>query len=132
MSTRRAAVLLFVVAFLTVPFPMLGLSGSVVPAARFLQLAAVLVALLMTEGAGGMVGLFTGLLAAHAFIYTGLLVAAAWGLGRLVLVRLASGPRLWLTLSVSLGLIGIASFASVYDTQFHHASVHARVWELYR
>ena len=55
--------------FVVWPLPLFGLDGSSIPAARFLQLAISLSALIATEGSGGLVGVFGLLLWAHAVVY---------------------------------------------------------------
>ncbi len=132
MSAGAAAVALFAVAALTIPFPLLGLDGSFVPVARYAQLAAVLLVLIAREGAAGMVGLLAGLMAAHAVVYAAVLGGASWFAVRFVLSRTSSRSRVGLVIGVALLLLALASFAPVYDTQFHHGSAHARLWELYR
>ena len=132
MSPRSAAILLFVVALLVVPFPLFGLAGSLVPAARYLQLAAVMLALIAQEGAGGMVLPLAGLLVAHALFYSGCLAVLAWVLGRVVLSRLSGGARRTLVWVAVIVMLVSASFAPLYDSQFHHASAHARLLDLYR
>jgi hypothetical protein len=130
-GARSAAFVLFVVSWATIPFPLFGVAGSLVPAARFTELAAVLVALVAREGAGGMVGSLTALVLAHALVYTGALALGAWLLSRFALSRLSPRLRVAVVASLSFVLVALASFAPLYDTQFHHASEHARLWELY-
>jgi len=133
-SARAAAAIVFAIACLTLPLPLLGLSGSLVPVARFAQLAAVMLVLVAAEGAGGMVGVFTALLVAHAVVYAGLLAVAAWLLARFALARLSPPRRSAAALGLCLAMIALAGALSLgdgYDTQFHHTSPHARIWELY-
>jgi hypothetical protein len=125
------AFLLFLVAFLTLPLPLLGLEGSLVPVGRYLQLTLVMLGLLAHEGAGGMVGSLTGLFVVHTLVYTSLLALAAWLLGRFVLPRLSISACRTVALVATLVMIVGASFAPLYDTQFHHSSIHARLLELY-
>lgn len=132
MSARAAAAVIFVAALVTVPLPLLGLAGSFVPAARFGQLAGVVVALIVEEGAGGMVGALAFLLIAHAVVYAVLLAAASWALARFVLAHLTPVLRAAAAVLVAAVLLGVASFAPIYDTQFHHSEPHARLGELYR
>ena len=132
MTARAAAIALFAVAALTIPFPLVGLDGSFIPVARYAQLATVLLALIAREGAGGMVGAIVGLIVGHAVVYAALLALGSWLIRRLALERASSRARagvvgVWVVL-----LLGVASFAPLYDTQFHHGSAHARLWELYR
>lgn len=132
MSVRQTAWLLFVVALATVPFPLLGIDGSTIPAARFFQLAGVLAALIAKEGAGGMVGLIALLLLVHALVWTGVLAMGTWGTARLLLSRVSPGVRAGLAVLLCGVALGVSSVTSLYDTQFHHNSAHARLWDLYR
>jgi len=132
MSPRAAGWVLFLVAFATVPLPLLGLEGARVPAARFAQLAAVMLGLVWHEGAGGMVGTLVLLFVGHAVVYTGLVALAAWGVARLVLPHLRDEARRTFVVLVAVALLLAASFGQLYDTPFHHASAHARLAELYR
>ncbi len=132
MSVRTAGVLLFVTAFVALPLPFFGLDGTLVPAARYGQLAAVLLGLLAHEGGGGAVGLLVLLFVAHAVLYTGLLALVAWVLARGVLRHLgARGCRI-LVVATSVSLLVVASQARIYDSPFHHSDAHARLLELYR
>lgn len=131
MSTRVAAWILFAAAFLSVPLPMLGLPGSLVPAARYLELGAVLVALLAREGPGGMVGVIAGLLLAHALVYGLALGLATRFVAAPLLARLQASARGAVALGLALGLLALASTAHLYDSQFHDTSAHARLLELY-
>ena len=131
MSARAAAVALFAGAVLTIPFPLLGLDGSFVPVARYAQLGAVLLALIAREGAGGMVGALTGLIVGHAAVYGALLVLGSW-LVRRALDRVSSRARATVVGAGVVLLLAVFSLAPLYDTQFHHGSAHASLWQLYR
>ena len=72
MSERSGAWFLFVVMLLVLPFPLLGLGGSVVPVARFAQLAVALSALGLAEGTEGIIGMLIGLLWGHVFLFAAL------------------------------------------------------------
>jgi len=131
LSARTAAYLLFGLAVFTVPFPLFGLEGSFVPVARYAQLAAVLLALIAQEGAGGMVGLFAALLAGHLLVYTALLGLAVGLLRRFVLEGLSEPWRAATVGFCAIALLAFASLVPVYDSQFHDTSAHASVWRLY-
>lgn len=131
MSARTAAFLLFGLAVFTVPVPLFGLEGSFVPVARYAQLAAVLLALIAQEGAGGMVGLFAALLAGHVVVYTALLGFAAWLLRRFVLEMLSARWRAGTVGAFGIALLAFANLSPVYDSQFHDALAHAPLWQLY-
>lgn len=132
MGTRAAGALLFVAALLCVPFPMLGLEGSLVPVARYLQLAVVSLALLLREGPQGVVGILVALLAGHALFYASALAAATWLLARFGLARLSARGRVLAAAVGVAALVAATGSLHLYDTQFHHTSAHARLFELYR
>ncbi|MFK7899008.1 MAG: hypothetical protein AB8G23_24475 [Myxococcota bacterium] len=124
--------LLFVALFLIWPLPLLGLGGSVIPAARFAQLGASLLTLIALEGSGGIIGLITGLMWAHAIVYGGLLWIAATLLSRFVFGRLSPVVRTRVVVVVIAFLAAWATLSRPYDTQFHHTEAHASLAELYQ
>ncbi|MFP6622563.1 MAG: hypothetical protein VCC20_03715 [Myxococcota bacterium] len=132
MSARAAAIVLVAAAVLTIPFPLFGLDGSFVPVARYAQLAVVLLAVIAQEGTGGMVGLFAGLIVGHVAVYGAVLVLVTWLVRRFVLDRLSPRGRIGVVSALVVCLLGATSFTPLYDSQFHHESAHARLWELYR
>lgn len=123
---------LFVALFFTWPFPLFGLEGSLIPAARFLQLAASLSVLLVLEGAGGMVGVLHLLLWAHVTVYGVSLFVGS------VLVTRQLESRLPARYDIAVATLAIAALCAwgilgkPYDTQFHHSDVHASIPSLYR
>ena len=122
----------FLLFFWILPFPLFGLEGLAVPAARFLQLAASLSVLVMLEGAGGMVGPLLALLWLHAvayalILYTGVIIVERWILARLP----AHGDR-WLLAAMTVALVYWSLAGEPYDTTFHHSDAHASLLELYR
>jgi len=132
MSERAGARGLLLVLFLVLPLPMIGLEGSVVPVARFVQLAVGLSVLGALEGTQGMVGLFLGLLWGHVLVY-GLLLLAGVAALRRVAGALVPGDRVsWVLIVLSVLSIGWAFAFAEYDTQFHHTTAHASFAELYR
>lgn len=132
MSPRFSQIALFLALFIALPLPMLGLDGVRVPAARFAQLGGSMLWLLWLEGGGGMVGTLTGLLVAHAAVYTALLGGFVWALWRFVLSRLPHRFRDHVTVITVTLLILIGIYDELYETRFHHTSAHARLSELYR
>jgi len=123
---------LFLALFVAFPFPMFGLEGVRVPAARFVQLAGALVGLLFVEGEGGMASTFAGLLAVHAVVYVALLGVVVWALWKYVLSRLPYRLRDHITVITVTLLILIGIYDQLYETRFHHSSSQARLSELYR
>ncbi len=132
MSERAGALLLLLVLVMVLPLPMVGLEGSLVPVARFVQLAVGLSALGVLEGTQGMVGLFLGLLWGHVFVY-GLLLCAGVAVLRRVAGALVPSERVaWALVVLALLALGWAFAFAEYDTQFHHTTAHASFAELYR
>jgi hypothetical protein len=123
---------LFLAVLLTWPVPLLGLEGSLVPVARFLQLAATLTVLIALEGVGGVIGLLLLLLWGHVLIYGSILFGVIWILDRYGLSRMRRRVGLGITLAVTAALIGWGTFARPYDTIFHHSDAHASLMEIYR
>lgn len=132
MSPRSSGLVVFVVAVAALPLPLLGLDGGLLPAGRYLQLAAVMLGLVAHEGTGGMVGALVGLFVGHAVVYTGLLGFLCFWLSRGVLSRLPARGRRNFAVVFAVTLLVAASLGRLYDTPFHHGSAHARLLELYR
>ena len=61
-----------------------------------------------------------------------LLVLVTWLVRRFVLDRLSPRGRIGVVSALVVCLLGATSFTPLYDSQFHHESAHARLWELYR
>lgn len=130
MSARTARRLLWLGLFLIAPLPMLWVEPVRVPAARYLELGGICVAVLAVEGAGGVVGTLAGLFVAHALVYALLLWGAAWLLARST-ARLGNRARARLVLALLLAaVIGAAAFR-LYRTPFRAASVHGSLLEVY-
>ena len=132
MSAKAAAWVLFVALLLVWPLPLLGLEGSFIPVARFLELALALSGLAIVEGTGGMVGLFLLLLWGHVLVYGGLLYVFVYLLRRLAFGRVSDASRALIVALAIAGLLAWSMLASPYDTQFHHSSAHASLLEIYR
>lgn len=133
MNAKASAWVLFGALLLTWPLPMLGLEGTLIPVARFLQLALALSGLAIVEGTGGMVGLLVALLWAHVLVYAALLFAAGWLLRRVALERIPGARLRALVVGVAVaGLLGWSIVGRPYDTQFHHSKAHASLLEIYR
>ena len=132
MSSKAAAWVLFVALILMWPLPLLGLEGSFVPVARFLELALALSVLAIIEGTGGMVGLFLLVLWGHVLVYAGLLYFVVRLLRRFAFDRLSGGACALIVVLAVGGLFGWSAFGRPYDTQFHHSDAHASLFEVYR
>jgi hypothetical protein len=123
---------LFWVMFWTVPFPLFGLEGLAVPAARFVQLAASLSVLVALEGAGGMVGAMLALLCVHSLIYSMILYLGSVVVERWVAPRFSTHAGRWLLAGLAIVLVTWGLLGTPYDTSFHHSDPHASLIGLYR
>ena len=132
MSAKAAAWISYVALLVMWPLPMLGLEGSFVPVARFLELALALSGLAIVEGTGGMVGLFLLVLWGHVLVYAGLLYGVVSLLRRLVLDGMPGGLRAVALVVFVAALLGWSTLGRPYDTQFHHSKAHASLLEIYR
>lgn len=128
---RSSTLALWLILFFVLPLPLLGLDGSFVPTARFGQLGGAVGMLGLLEGMQGMVGLFVGLLLGHALVYALALLGVCLFLRRLILMKLARGPRWWVVSLAGLLLVAWVVIAQPYDTQFHHSDAHASLFEIY-
>ncbi len=134
MSDSRVSMrlLIFLALVLVWPVPMIGLDGSLVPLARFVQLAASLTVLISIEGAGGMVGVLLLLLWGHALIYGVLLFAVSWLISRVVVSLAPRRIAFALVFAAIVGLLVWGSLGHPYDTIFHHSDAHASLLNIYR
>jgi hypothetical protein len=114
------------------PLPLLGLEGTTIPVARFIQLAVALSVLIAIEGAGGMVGALFFLLWGHVLVYALLLFGAAAIIVKQVILRLPDRIGFWIAAAALVALFSWGSFADPYDTAFHHSAAHASLLDLYR
>jgi hypothetical protein len=114
------------------PLPLVGLAGSLVPVARFAQLAASLTVFVAIEGLGGMAGTMLILLWSHVLVYGLMLYGVAWLIASQVLARLPERVAIGATLVAVLALVGWGTLAPPYDTLFHHSDAHASLAALYR
>jgi hypothetical protein len=124
--------ILFVVLALALPLPFVGLEGSFVPVARYVQLGGALLVLIAIEGSGGMVGAIAGLLWGHAIVYGLLLIVVSKLIAGQILARLPMSIRPWIVAAIIVGLFVVAQFGGIYDSQFHHSRAHASLGALYR
>lgn len=124
--------LMFLTLFFVWPLSLWGLEGSVVPAARFLQLGGAMLALILLEGSGGIVGMITGLMWGHAIVYGILLWVVATLLARFVFSRVEDVVRTRVVVVVMAFLVAWGILSRPYDTQFHHSDAHASLAELYQ
>jgi hypothetical protein len=123
---------LFIVLLWIWPFPLFGLDGSMIPVARFAQLAASLSVLIAIEGAGGMVGALAFLLWGHVLVYGLLLFGATTIIINHGVSRMPGRVGFWFSVATILGLLSWGTLSHPYDTAFHHSEAHASLIDLYR
>jgi hypothetical protein len=124
--------ILFILLFLILPLPLLGLDGLMVPAARFFQLATVLSILVVIEGSGGMVGSLLLLLWIHALFYGAMIYWGSSIVTSRLLQKFPERSRPWLIAGFGLGLACWGLFGEPYSSSFHHSDAHASLTRLYR
>ncbi len=132
MTNGRVVLVLWTVAAVCWPLPMLGLEGSYVPVARYVQLATAITTLALIEGTQGMVGLFMGLLWGHVLVWSAVLGGVAWATTRFVVGRAPATGRRGIVVALVALVVVWGVFLSEYDTQFHHTDAHAPIWSVYR
>lgn len=108
--------LLFLALLLLVPVPMLVFDGWV-PTANLYLMSAVCGAVWLAEGAAGPVRTITGLLAAHAAVYTVVFWGVAWTVDRLT-ARISPPVRRALLLVPLAIAIAVAAVRPIYVTPF--------------
>ncbi len=125
MSPRASRRLVFLVALLTVPLPMLQF-GAVIPVSRYLLLAGVTLGLVVSEGTGTVPLAMLGLFAGHALVYSALLWVGAWlwtrGVAR-VSAR-AVGP---VAVTTAVAALLLTSLFDVFTTPFAARSLHTNL-----
>jgi len=130
MSHRAARLVLFALFAVVVPLPFFLVQTGVVPAARILMLAGIVVAVIAAEGMHGMAGVALALLLVQALGYAGLLFAAAHWVAR-GLAR-AWPRRLGLATAVLAGVALLtASSFEIYRTPFRTHSLHASLLRVF-
>jgi len=131
MSRTVARRFLWIAALVLVPVPLLAFAGAVVPTARFVELAVVVLITIFVEGPGGVAPLLLGLFLVHALVYAALLWLAAWGL-TWALERAAPAALRVVVWTLVLFGLGWTLSVPVYHTPFHARLPHATLLEVYR
>ncbi len=115
LTIQTARRVLFAVLLVTLPLPLLALAPTLAPTLRYWLFALVITALVLVEGAAGVVPLLLALMWAHALVYAIACWLGAWALAR-ALARLDAGPRgLVVTVAVAVALGGALLFP-IYRT----------------
>ncbi|MFN2426140.1 MAG: hypothetical protein ABR587_06800 [Candidatus Binatia bacterium] len=130
MTVRRASWLLWFALVLGMPVPFFLVETGFVPVAALLQMLAVVLLLIATEGNEGAVLLMAGILAGQAFFAMALFAlvstAVAYIAGRI------AGPRgLSAMLVLASVLIVAALFTPVYRTPFRATGLHSTLAEVF-
>ncbi len=98
------------------PLPLMIFDASI-PLVRMGMLAAVSIAVMLTEGAAGPVAMLTGIFVAHATVYA-CLVALVANLGARAMRRLPPGVALAVIAALLATGLGFALFTEPYITPF--------------
>jgi hypothetical protein len=120
MSVRGTRWLWFVGVWLMLPWPMALLADAWVPAARYLLLTLVSLAIGILEGAAGPVPGIILLFALHAMVYSAAAWGIAWGASR-ALAGVAPGTRRWVTLGSLTIALALSLAFDLYRTPFGSA-----------
>jgi hypothetical protein len=130
MSIAAARRILWLAAVFVVPLPFFLVETGLVPAARVLMLAAVTVAVIITEGSLGAVGIAAALLIGQGLLY----LAILWMLTGLLLRPLRRrSSRTVAVITATLVVVAIvcASMFEIYHTPFRTESLQASLLEVY-
>jgi hypothetical protein len=130
MSARAARWILWGAFVLLVPLPFFLVETGLVPAARILMLASVVVALLAAEGAQGTVGILAVVLVVQASVYVALLW---WVAGRMSRVLARTSPRRVAAATTALVIVSllVASSFEIYRTPFRTRSLRANLLQVF-
>lgn len=129
--TRRAARWVLWIALLALaPVPFFLVETGSVPVVRLLVLGVVMLAVVVTEGSQGMVGIAAALLLGQAFAY----LCGFWLLAHLLSGLLAKGSArrtaVCTLLVVAVGVALVSSF-DLYETPFRTRSLHGNLWDVF-
>jgi hypothetical protein len=122
MSVGTTRWLWFLGVWLMVPWPMVLLANAWVPAARYLLLTLVSLAIGVFEGAAGPVPWIILLFALHAIVTSAAAWGIAWGASR-ALAGAAPETRRWVTLGTLAAAIAVTLAFDLYRTPFGRAPV---------
>jgi hypothetical protein len=130
MSARAARWVLWGTFVLLIPLPFFLVETGVVPAARILMLASVVVALLAAEGAQGTVGILAVVLVVQASVYVALLW---WVADRVSRVLARTSPRRIAAATAALVAVSlvVASSFEIYHTPFRTRSLRADLLQVF-
>lgn len=130
MTRRRATRLLWITLALCVPVPFFLVETGQQPVASLLQMLAVMLALIATEGSGGAIVLATAMLAVQAAVALAVFGVVAIGVTRLF-CRFAGERGPALTLLLVAAMLAVAMTQPIYRTPFRTAGLHATLGEVF-
>jgi glucan phosphoethanolaminetransferase (alkaline phosphatase superfamily) len=130
MSARAARWVLWGTFVLLIPLPFFLVETGVVPAARILMLASVVVALLAAEGAQGTAGILAVVLVVQASVYVALLL---WIADRTSRVLARTSPRRIAAATTAVVVVSllVASSFEIYRTPFRTRSLRADLSQVF-
>ena len=131
MSTRASRRILWIASALLVPLPVLFPGPGLVPAARFLMLGGVSLAVMLFESARGAVGPLAALLLLQGIAWLGVLWLGA-ALAARLLTRLPPQARLRATLAIVLAGLVVGATVEIYHTPFAAEAAWGNLLHVYR
>ena len=131
MSTRASQRILWIASALLVPLPVLFPGPGLVPAARFLMLGGVSLAVMLFESTRGAVAPLAALLLLQAVVWLALLWLVA-GLAARGLARLRSQARMRVTLALVAAALLLAATTEIYHTPFAAEVARGNLLHVYR
>jgi hypothetical protein len=130
MSPRAARLLLFAAFAFTLPLPFWLVETGAVPAVRLVLLESVLLAVIVTEGAKGALGIAAALLGAQLLAYLLLLWLAA-GLVLRPLRARPPGARAAVSAGLALALLVVAASTEPYRTPFRTRALRGDLFAVF-
>ena len=131
MSTRASQRILWIASALLVPLPVLFPGPGLVPAARFLMLGGVSLAVMLFESTRGAVAPLAALLLLQAVVWLALLWLVA-GLAARGLARLRSQARMRVTLALVAAALLLGATTEIYHTPFAAEVARGNLLHVYR
>lgn len=130
-APRTPRRILWIASLFLVPVPLWIFAMALVPTARLVELAIIVLITIAVEGPGGVGPLILALFLGHAALYAILLWMATWLLCMIVdkIYRPALGPLCALLI---LGAVLWSLSLPVYTTPFHANLPHSTLWEVYQ
>ena len=130
MTQRTSRWTLWIALLVLAPVPFFLVETGTVPVVRLLMLGGVALAVVLSEGAQGMVGIAAALLLAQAFLY----LSCFWLVAHLLSGLLARGSARRTAartlVVVALG-VALASAFDLYETPFRTRSLHGNLLDLF-